>query len=439
MRALLQRRVAFLAAVLACLLAACSFGPSATFRTTAGCGGTRQWSEEWAKANIKDLSWSGACKDGLAEGQGTLHARLKDGTDMRYTGTLNQGRFDGDGDFRTPNGWRRVGKFSYGSFWDGKFYRPDGKIVYDGLIVLEKIMRNGVEVSSFENQLYHMGALHLNDAADTVIRNGRFDGSAGMFKGTGGVDLATGRGIVWGEVWQRGELVSRWVQGRQYTDTIAAMSAMTEINLREAAMAREQLAALQARNEREQALAEEQRAREMRAAVANLQATANIYAQRQGGAPTATVSAAPAAAARSSAAGGAGSQASANPAAPSGPGGRPAKRTHVPESVAHQCLQLQPGGGTRNSCAFAVEYSYCVLNPQAGSNSASFDCEGRSPGSWQVGPGSTAIMHSAGERVFIYACRYGSSLSTPDGISPAGIRYVAGQGLVGRCAEWGAG
>lgn len=117
---------------------------------------------------------------------------------------------------------------------------------------------------------------------------------------------------------------------------------------------------------------------------------------------------------------------------------RAEKRSHVPEAMAHQCLQVQQGGGVTNSCPFAVEYSYCVFRPKPGSHSASFNCEQQKTGSWQIGPHGRAIMHAAGERTYFFGCRYGASISKPDGISPAGITYEPTRGLVGRCAEWGA-
>lgn len=41
------------------------------------------------------LEWSGACRDGIGEGAGTLSARLPDGSGSRIEGTLRAGRFLG--------------------------------------------------------------------------------------------------------------------------------------------------------------------------------------------------------------------------------------------------------------------------------------------------------------------------------------------------------
>lgn len=115
-------------------------------------------------------------------------------------------------------------------------------------------------------------------------------------------------------------------------------------------------------------------------------------------------------------------------------------KRHVEGSVAHQCLTPQTGGGVVNACPFAVEYSYCVLQPTKGSWSAAFDCEKSKGGTWQVGPGpnNRSIMHTDGLTTYFFACRYGETLHKPDGISPADIEFQLGRGLLGRCAEWGA-
>jgi hypothetical protein len=139
---------------------------------------------------------------------------------------------------------------------------------------------------------------------------------------------------------------------------------------------------------------------------------------------------------------------SAAPAAPSGgaTGPAPSKppkrepRSHVPEAMAHHCLKPQDGGGVVNDCPFSVEYSYCVERPAKGSWSESFEC-GKSGGSWQVGPGpgQRSIMHTAGAKVHWFACKYGPSISKPDGVSPQDVTFNPRTGrLEGRCAEWGA-
>lgn len=117
--------------------------------------------------------------------------------------------------------------------------------------------------------------------------------------------------------------------------------------------------------------------------------------------------------------------------------GRP--KLHKSGSIAHACLRPQPGGGVVNDCPYAVEYHYCVFHPTKGSWSEAFDCERSRGGSWQIGPGpnSRSIMHTGGEMVYWFACKYGETLHKPDGISPADIEFQLGRGILGRCAEWG--
>lgn len=114
-------------------------------------------------------------------------------------------------------------------------------------------------------------------------------------------------------------------------------------------------------------------------------------------------------------------------------------KRHVPGAEAHHCLKPQKGGGVVNSCPFAIEYTYCVYRPHKDSWSGSFDCEKNQWGSWQIGagPNNRSIMHTGGEWVYWFACKYGSDYSHPDGISPADFEFQIGRGLLGRCAEWG--
>jgi hypothetical protein len=114
------------------------------------------------------------------------------------------------------------------------------------------------------------------------------------------------------------------------------------------------------------------------------------------------------------------------------------KRSNVPEANASHCLAPQKEGGVINNCPYAVEYSYCVVQPKPGSWSASFDCNQGKSGSWQVGPNSRAIMQTNGAQVAFFGCKYGPALSKPDGISPADFRYNPNGLPSGRCRDWGA-
>jgi len=114
------------------------------------------------------------------------------------------------------------------------------------------------------------------------------------------------------------------------------------------------------------------------------------------------------------------------------------KRSNVSDANATHCLAPQKEGGVINNCDYAVEYNYCVVQPTPGSWAASFDCNQGKSGSWQVGPNSRAIMQTAGSQVAFFGCKYGPTLSNPDGISPADFRYNASGMPSGRCREWGA-
>jgi hypothetical protein len=50
------------------------------------------------------VKWSGACKNGFAEGKGVLEYAVDGKPGARYEGQLKRGRFDGRGMLRTPDG-----------------------------------------------------------------------------------------------------------------------------------------------------------------------------------------------------------------------------------------------------------------------------------------------------------------------------------------------
>lgn len=65
------------------------------------------------------VSWSGACKDGLADGQGILQWFEDGAATARYEGELRAGWADGKGTLTTPDGVRYTG--------DWKSSREDGE------------------------------------------------------------------------------------------------------------------------------------------------------------------------------------------------------------------------------------------------------------------------------------------------------------------------
>ncbi len=115
-------------------------------------------------------------------------------------------------------------------------------------------------------------------------------------------------------------------------------------------------------------------------------------------------------------------------------------KLHKGGSVAHACIQpSKPSGGMVNNCPYAIEYSYCVYRPFKNSWSEGLDCEKTGGGSWQAGPGPNKpiLIHMGGEMTYWFACKYGETLTKPDGISPVDIEFQRGRGLLGRCGEWG--
>jgi hypothetical protein len=99
------------------------------------------------------VKWSGACKDGFAEGKGVLEYAIGGKPGARYEGQLKRGRFDGRGVLRTTDGavydgdWVDGAQDGYGEYtapdkstfkggWTagkpdgpGVLTTPDGKVV----------------------------------------------------------------------------------------------------------------------------------------------------------------------------------------------------------------------------------------------------------------------------------------------------------------------
>ncbi len=67
----------------------------------------------WNAAPQPDESvrWSGSCKDGLADGQGTLQWIEKGQPDVRYDGEYHNGKRNGYGVVTDPNGNRIAGEW----------------------------------------------------------------------------------------------------------------------------------------------------------------------------------------------------------------------------------------------------------------------------------------------------------------------------------------
>ncbi len=110
------------------------------------------------------------------------------------------------------------------------------------------------------------------------------------------------------------------------------------------------------------------------------------------------------------------------------------RKTHNPDAVAHQCVDLPSGGlfgALENKCNFKIAVQSCNFRPkitQGGMNwSSSFDCEQRKFGSYDIPAGKVATAHTNGtEMVYWFACKEPSR--------PVDVEYVAGIGVRGRCS-----
>jgi len=75
------------------------------------------------------VTWSGGCKEGLAEGKGVLQFFQSGIADEKYEGAMRDGYAEGDGVQTMVDGGRYEGQFSRSrQHGEGTFYAPDGSI-----------------------------------------------------------------------------------------------------------------------------------------------------------------------------------------------------------------------------------------------------------------------------------------------------------------------
>lgn len=73
------------------------------------------------------IAWSGSCKDGFAEGQGTLQWFLEGVLDDRYEGNLTHGWAEGRGTLYRADGGKYEGEWKDSlQDGDGRYEAPDG-------------------------------------------------------------------------------------------------------------------------------------------------------------------------------------------------------------------------------------------------------------------------------------------------------------------------
>lgn len=100
--------------------------------TSSGCKALRVWAETENNRQMT-VQWSGSCKDGFADGEGTLSWILHDDVIARDTGTFQNGALNGTGKRENLlKHWVYVGDFRNGAGeGKGRIDFPDA-YVYDG-------------------------------------------------------------------------------------------------------------------------------------------------------------------------------------------------------------------------------------------------------------------------------------------------------------------
>lgn len=79
------------------------------------------------------VSWTGGCRDGLAEGKGVLQFYLSGIADEKYEGEMKEGYAEGVGVQTMVDGGRYEGEFSRSrQHGEGTFYATDGSIYKGG-------------------------------------------------------------------------------------------------------------------------------------------------------------------------------------------------------------------------------------------------------------------------------------------------------------------
>lgn len=257
-----------LASVTLILIAACSSGPPVyKSKATRDCG-IAEYNLKWVDQAVEDISWSGACAEGLASGEGVMVVARKDGRRRTFRGRMSEGRFL-EGELTLESGHMQRGDFFAGALTRGQFLRPDGTLVFHGEFANNMTDPTGKKIA-YEDQRYYSGTIFFSDGGR--IEEGRFDISAGIFEGIKSIDPQTGKGIVWGKFYKGGQLLYRMVNGRMF-DSDAAYADAVSVYITEEKRASERAQAASLAKERER-----------RASVSSaLAETARILSTRQQG------------------------------------------------------------------------------------------------------------------------------------------------------------
>jgi len=138
----------------------------------------RVWNEEPVPND--SFTWSGACKDGLADGQGVLQWIKYGRPGAKFEGTYLQGKMSGKGTYATVSGKRYEGLFANNMFQGKGIYTwPDGRR-YEGDFAGDMFQGKGILTWSdgrryegdFQSDKFNgIGVLFK---ADGVVLRGKF-------------------------------------------------------------------------------------------------------------------------------------------------------------------------------------------------------------------------------------------------------------------------
>ncbi len=349
---------------------------------------------KWVKDNDAKISWSGACKKGLADGSGVVFLTAPDGTWARFVGTLAAGWAVGEGDYRMTDGTRKVGRFVSNLIGDGKLYDTSGRLVFQGTFV---------------------------DGAPSVGTYWLPDG--GSLKGTLDPDVAWGaidreRGLAYGTYHDATGDVVRWqVAGAHYANQTDFDRAVASYQQYLYAKREAERVAAEQRAAAERAQREADAARTYGAITGALLGAANVYVQQQQAqlgytapalpvwtppapsyTPPAPVYQAPVYQAPAYQAPTVQTPAYRPPASTPSPAGGSGMPDHHPELDAKHCLKVEDDSYGRvvmaNRCGQAIEVSWCVVGRDC--NPGFSNMHSLHPGStWPIGTGHVNINFGA--------------------------------------------
>lgn len=185
-----------------------------SYETVEGCR-IAQWAEGWVQKNVASMSWTGECRDGLANGDGVMVVKLHNGKQKHYDGQMQLGYMTGKGTYINEAGWRYVGYFISSHITDGKIYTGSKRLLFDGKLISFEENYFGKKLTYYDGR-YYRGNVYFTDGS--YIQDGQYDGSIGYKVGSGDVDPATGSGLIYGKYIKNKKTLARYVNGTKYKD-----------------------------------------------------------------------------------------------------------------------------------------------------------------------------------------------------------------------------